>query len=224
MIKRRIFEQRLFADRSDAGRQLSARVAAYASPNLLVLGLARGGVPVAAQIAGRLHADLDAIVARKIGAPGSPELAIGAVTARGGRYLNEALIGEMDVPADYVEATAASEVAEARRQADRLRGVRSAPRLEGRVVMLVDDGLATGATMRAAARSVRTERPSLLVVVVPVGSQQACAELRDDADEVVCLYRPEPFRAVGLYYDHFEPVDDAVVRQFIDRYGRARAA
>lgn len=224
MMRRRIFEHRLFADRGDAGRRLAARVAAWASPDLLVLGLARGGVPVAAQVAERLHADLDAVVTRKIGAPGSPELAIGAVTGRGARYLNEPLIREMDVPSDYVEATAASEVAEARRQADRLRGRRPAPTLEGRVVMLVDDGLATGATMRAASRAVRIERPSLLVVAVPVGSQQACGELRDDADEVICLERPEAFRAVGLYYDHFEPVDDTVVRQLLDGYARVRAA
>ena len=222
-MKRRLFDHRLFYDRADAGQLLAEHVGIFASPDLIVLGLARGGVPVAAQVAARLRCDLDVIVARKIGAPDSPELAIGAVTGSG-RYVNDDLIRELGISPEYVERAAASQSSEARRQEERLRGDNPFPLLEGRVVMLVDDGLATGATMRAAARSVRHQRPTMLVVATPVGSPQGCSDLGDDADEVVCLYRPDPFWAVGLYYDHFEPVEDRTVRDILDQYPARRAA
>jgi putative phosphoribosyl transferase len=223
-MKRRLFDHRLFYDRADAGQLLAEHVGIFASPDLIALGLARGGVPIAAEVAAHLRCDLDVIVARKIGAPDSPELALGAVTASGGRYVNDELIRQVDVSQGYVDRVAAEQSSEARRQEERLRGRRPLPQLEGRVVMLVDDGLATGATMRAAARSVQHQRPTMLIVATPVGSPQGCRDLRDDADEVVCLYRPDPFWAVGLYYDHFEPVEDSTVREILDRYAARHAA
>lgn len=208
-------EEPLFRDRVDAGRQLGERLAAYAGQDVLVLGIPRGGVPVAAAVARRLDTDLDIVVARKLGAPISRELAIGAVTANGGRFLNEELIRELGVTPAYLERVTAEERAEARRREDRFRGVHHMGRVKDRTVIVVDDGLATGATMRAAVRSVRTMRPAKLIVAVPVGSQQACAALRQEADEVICLSEPEPFFAVGLYYQRFAPTEDDEVQAIL---------
>lgn len=177
----------------------------YAGPDVLVLGIPRGGVPVAAVVARHLNAELDIIVARKLGAPDQPELAIGAVTANGGRYLNQALIGEAQVSDEFLEAITAREMAEAQRRERVFRGGRPAPRIEGRTVIVIDDGLATGATMRAAVRSVRSRKPARLIVAVPVAPPATCAALRAEADEVVALLEPELFFAVGLYYDDFRP-------------------
>jgi putative phosphoribosyl transferase len=199
----------------DAGAQLAERLGHYRGQDVLVLGIPRGGVPVAAEVARRLGADLDIVVARKLGAPDSPELAIGAVTANGGRFLNEGVIEELSVPESYVATVTAAQMAEARRRAERFRDGRAQERVKDRTVIIVDDGLATGATMRAAVRSVRSQQPSRLVVAVPVGSPEACAALRSEADEVVCLYEPEPFWAVGLYYRHFQPTEDAEVQQVL---------
>lgn len=219
-----MFRRTLFHDRRDAGTQLAFALRRYAAAPTLVLGLARGGVPVAAELAARLGADFDAAVVRKLGAPGSPELAIGAVTASGGRYLNDDVIRELHVREDYIESVAAAESAEARRQEQRLRGGRALPSAEDRTVILVDDGLATGATMLAAARAIRHQGPRALVVAVPVGAREGCRALALDADAVVCLYQPEPFWAVGLYYQDFRPVEDADVRALLERAHSASAA
>ena len=206
---------RQFRDRVDAGVRLAEGLAAYRGRDVLVLGIPRGGVPVAAEVARRLGGDLDVVVARKLGAPGQRELAIGAVTANGGRFLNEELIGELRVPPGYLEQVTAEERAEARRRQERFRGDRPPARVTGRTVIVVDDGLATGATMRAAVRSVRRERPATLVVAVPVGAREACDALREEADVVVCLSQPEPFVAVGLHYERFEPTEDAEVQRIL---------
>jgi putative phosphoribosyl transferase len=211
-----------FRDRVDAGARLAARLERYRGPNTLVLGIPRGGVVVAAEVARRLDADLDVIVARKLGAPGSEELALGAVTANGGRFLNEALIRELGVPERYLAQVTAAQMAEARRREERYRGARAPVPIEGRTVILVDDGLATGATMRAAVRSVRAQGPARLIVAVPVGSVEAVAALREEADEVVCLATPEPFWAVGLYYDHFAPTEDAEVVRLLEEAAARR--
>lgn len=208
--------EQLFSDRPEAGRRLARALGRYRGQAVLVLGIPRGGVPVAAAVAERLGAELDIVVARKLGAPGWPELAIGAVTANGGRFLNDDVIQEFRVRPDYLEAVTAAEMAEARRREERLRGGLPVRSIRGRVVIIVDDGLATGATMRAAVRSVRKQQPARLVVAVPVGSREACAALdADDVDEVVCLARPEPFWAVGAYYEHFEPTEDAEVERLL---------
>jgi len=211
----------LFANRRAAGKRLIEPLSGYRGRNALVLGIPRGGVPVADEIAQGLAAELDIVVARKVGAPNQPELAIGAVTANGGRFFNEELIQELDISDTYLERAVAREVTEARRREASFRTGRPLSLIKNRVVILVDDGLATGATMRAAVRSIRTHYPAKLVVAVPVGSEQAVEGLSEEVDEVVCLYRPDPFYAVGPYYADFAPVADAEVQEIL-REGWAR--
>ena len=205
----------LFDDRRDAGDALAERLEHYRGSNALVLGLPRGGVVVAAQVARRLEAELDVVVARKLGAPFSRELAIGAVTANGGRFLNEDVLAAYRISEAYIEAVTVGERAEARRREADLRGRRAAPSIAGRVVILVDDGLATGATMRAAVRSVRQHRPRRIVVAVPVGAPESCAALREEVDDVVCLREPPDFGSVGRFYRDFSQIDDAEVRMLL---------
>jgi predicted phosphoribosyltransferase/dienelactone hydrolase len=219
----------LFRDRRDAGAQLAEKLAqTYAGQDVLVLGIPRGGIPVADEIAKRLDAELDVVVARKLGAPGYPELAIGAVTANGGRFLKQDVIRELGVSDAYLESVTAEQREEARRREERFREGRLAGDFPGRVVIIVDDGLATGATMRAAVRSVQAGHAEKTVVAVPVGSHEACAALRAEADEVVDLAEPEPFWAVGFYYEQFGQTEDAEVQQILSqaharRPARARA-
>jgi predicted phosphoribosyltransferase len=214
----------LFRDRRHAGDALAEGLERYRGCNALVLGLPRGGVVVAAQVARWLDAELDVVVARKLGSPVSPELAIGAVTANGGRFLNEDVIAALGVSEAYIEGVTAVQRAEAQRREADLRGARPAPSIAGRVVILVDDGLATGATMRAAIRSVRQHRPRRLVVAVPVGSVEACTALRDEADEVVCLSAPQDFGAVGRFYGEFWQTEDAEVRELLAEAARGGAS
>lgn len=204
-----------FRDRADAGTRLSERLTTYRGQHALVLGIPRGGVPVAAVVARALDAELDVAVARKLRSPISAELAIGAVTADGGRFLNEAILRQLNVGARYVDRVTKTEMAEAARRESRFRAGAAPPRIPGRTVILVDDGLATGATMIAAARSVRARKPARLVIGVPVGSVEACAMLRKEADEVVCVHAPEPFWAVGVYYDDFRQVEDDEVERLL---------
>ena len=205
---------RFFRDRHDAGARLAERFAQYSARNTLVLGLACGGVVVAAEVAKALHAPLDIIVARKLGAPTSQELAIGAVTADGGRYYNEALIRELAIPRAYVERVTGREMIAARRQQDAL-SPKARPNVAGRSVILVADGLDTAATMIAATRSVQARYPARIVVAVPIAAPAPCEELHSEADEVVCLLTPEPFWAVGLFYQDFTPVEDDEVKELL---------
>ncbi|HYL22743.1 MAG TPA: phosphoribosyltransferase family protein [Gemmatimonadales bacterium] len=214
----------LFRDRREAGDALAARLKGYRGTDVLVLGLPRGGVLVAAQVARQLEGELDVLVARKLGSPMSPELAIGAVTANGGRFLNEDLIRELDVSGAYVEAVAKEQQAEARRREVLFRHQRPPPRIAARTVILVDDGLATGATMRAAVRSVKQWGPARVVVAVPVGSRQACAALRGEADAVVCLYEPVYFASVGSWYEDFAQTEDREVEELLNEAVRAAPA
>jgi len=199
---------RRFADRQDAGAALADRLAHYRGSDTLVLGLPRGGVAVAAEVARVLDADLDVVVARKLGSPLSSELAIGAVTADGARVLDDRLIRALGVSDRYLEAVSSRESAEARRREHLFRGTRPAPRIVSRTVLVVDDGLATGATMRAALRAVRQQRPARLVAAVPVGPPDTCQALGAEADEVICLETPEDFAAVGNYYRDFHQLND----------------
>lgn len=205
----------MFRDRVDAGERLAHRLSRYRGTDALVVGIPRGGVPVAAAVARALDADLDIVVARKLGAPFSEELAIGAVTADGVRFLNDAMIAGLGVDSAYLEQETRRESTEAARREARFRG--GAPPLDvaGRTVILVDDGLATGATMIAAARSIRARQPARLVIAVPVGSPQACHRLQSEADEVVCLEAPESFWAVGLYYQDFSQTEDSEVERLL---------
>lgn len=216
-------EQALYRDRIEAGVALAERLESYRGPQTLVLGIPRGGVTVAAEVARLLEAELDVIVARKLGAPGRQELAIGAVTADGGRFLNQGIIAALRVSEPYIEAVTKVQMDEARHREEWLRSLRPAAPVAGRTAVLVDDGLATGATMRASARSLRQRRPARLVAAVPVGSRAACAALRPEVDEVVCVRQPDPFVAIGIYYHHFEPVENEQVRQLLLDAARERA-
>jgi len=217
--------QRMFQDRADAGAKLATALSAYRKSHPLILGIPRGGVPVAYQIAKRLDADLDVIVARKIVAPDHPELAIGAVAADGSSYTNARLraLSTLSGVAVARLTEAAREAAHASEQHFRLGLAPIEP--AGRVVIVVDDGLATGATMIAALRALRRAGVENLVVAVPVGSSQACASIARDVDALICLFQPEPFHAVGAHYEHFEPcLEDEVQRLLIKQRNRAEQA
>lgn len=205
-----------FSDRRAAGRFLAQRLAQYQGKGALVLGIPRGGLPVAAEVAHALGAELDVVVARKVGLPSQPELAIGAVTANGGQFLNEELIAAVGITRQELEEAVAREQAVARRREERFRRGRPSAAIAGRTVIIVDDGLATGATMRAAARAARRQGAARIVVAVPVGAHEACVDLAVDADEVVCPWRPEPFYAVGFWYQRFTPTEDDEVLRILD--------
>ena len=209
-------EAPLYEDRTEAGGALAHRLAPYRGAGTVVLGIARGGVEVAAEVAELLESQLDVVVARKLGAPGAPELGLGAVTADGRRFLNDHLIAALRVSPAYLKTETESQMKQARARELRYRNRRAALELAGRVVLLVDDGLATGATMRASLRAVRASRPARLIAAVPVASTQACEGVERDADELVCLYRTPDFGAVGFYYRHFEPVEDARVEELLE--------
>jgi predicted phosphoribosyltransferase len=204
-----------FRNRSEAGAALAERLAAYRGKDAVVLGVPRGGVPVAAEVAEVLDAELDVVVAHKLGAPGRPELAIGAVTANGGLWLNEDYLRDMMVSTDYLRREIAYQRDETRQREARLRAGQAPTSIRGRVVIVVDDGVATGATLVAALRSARSREPQRLVAAAPVASVSALQMLRGEADDVVCVSTPEPFRAVGLHYDEFEQVSDEEVRRLL---------
>lgn len=201
-----------FRDRRDAGRQLAAILDAYADrTGVTVLGLPRGGVPVAAQVAAALHAALDVLVARKLGVPGQPELAMGAIAEGGAQVRHHDLIADIGLSSQEVDRVVAVQQIELERRVHLYRGNRAPAPLRDRTVILVDDGLATGATMEAAIASVRRHGPREVVVAVPVGAGDTCRRLRALADAVVCLRCPGHFGAVGQWYDDFAQTTDAEV-------------
>jgi len=208
----------LFTDRRDAGRQLAARLLHHAGrPDVVVLALPRGGVPVGYEVAHALGAPLDVFLVRKLGVPGHEELALGAIASGGVRVLNESVVRGLGIPPEEVDRVAAREGEELRRRERAYRGDRPAPELRGRTVILVDDGLATGASMRAAVAAVRRAGPARIVVAVPVGAEETCDEFRTEADEVVCAQTPEPFYAVGLWYGDFGQTTDEEVSDLLER-------
>ncbi|HTE20175.1 MAG TPA: phosphoribosyltransferase [Armatimonadota bacterium] len=214
----------VYKDRVDAGRKLAAALEQFRGPDALVLGVPRGGVLVGAEVARALDAPLDVVIARKIGAPHQPELAIGAVVSGDHiRVLDEAAIRYLQVPPEYIEAETARQLEEIRRRVEYYRSGRPNPDLRGKTVIVVDDGIATGYTIRAALLGLRRLEPARLVVAVPVAPASTTADLGALADDVVCLQTPEPFRAVGVWYDNFEQNSDEEVVALLSERFRSRA-
>lgn len=209
-------------DRAEAGRRLARRLRHFSGGDTLVLALPRGGVPVAFQIAAALGADLDVFVVRKLGVPLQPELALGAVASGGTRVMNEKLVQTLGLPQEEVERIAAVELEELRRRERAYRGDRPFPAIAGRTVILVDDGAATGASMRAAVQALRVHAPSRLIVALPVAPADVARDLAKEVDEVICLASPEPFQAVGAWYVSFPQLTDREMRELLER-GRPRA-
>jgi putative phosphoribosyl transferase len=206
-----------FLDRRDAGLQLARRLTAYADrPDVLVLALPRGGVPVAYEVARALRAPLDVVLVRKLGVPGHEELAMGAVASGGVRVLDPGVMRVARVTPQELDAVTQAEERELARRAAEYRGDRPFPDISGRTVILVDDGLATGATMRAAVAALRRGHPARLVVAAPVAPPQTCDEFRAIADDVVCAVTPDPFYAVGLWYEDFGQTTDDEVRELLE--------
>jgi predicted phosphoribosyltransferase len=205
-----------FADRHEAGVLLAAQLRQYAGrSDVVVLALPRGGVPVGSQVARALGAPLDVFVVRKLGLPGHPELAMGAIASGEVRVLNEDVVRWYRIPESAIEAVTRAERAELERRERAYRDGRAPVSVEQRTVILVDDGLATGSTMRAAVLAVRRLHPARVVVAAPVGARETCEALRDTADEVVCPFVPEPFFAVGLWYADFSQTTDEEVKDLL---------
>ena len=205
-----------FRDRREAGRLLAAKLTAYTDrPDILVLALPRGGVPVAYETARALQAPLDVFLVRKLGVPGHEELAMGAVATGGVRVLNQDVVEPLHIPAQLIDDVTSRELEELIRRERLYRGGRCPPDAAGRTVILVDDGLATGATMRAAIQALRRQQPARVIVAVPTASPDTCEALKAEADEVICAMTPEPFFAVGHWYDDFTQTTDDEVRRLL---------
>ena len=213
--------ERAFPNRIEAGRLLAEELEKYADrDDVIVLGLPRGGVPVANEVATRLRAPLDVFIVRKLGVPGFEELAAGAIASGGVRVLNEDVMRAIPHADQAIEAVTARETTELQRREQIYREGRPAPDLRDRIAILVDDGLATGATMRAAVKALRQRGAAKIVVAVPVGPPDTCHEIEEQADETVCLSMPEFFQAVGQYYEDFSQTTDEDVRQLLTSAAR----
>ena len=207
-----------FRNRTDGGRLLAGELGEYADrPNVLVLALPRGGVPVGYEVARELHVPLDVFLVRKLGVPGHEELAMGAIASGGVRVLNPTVVESLRVPEPVIDGVAQREREELERREQAYRGDRPPPEVRGRTVILVDDGLATGSTMRAAATAIEQQGPGRLVVAVPVAAAETCDAFRNQVDEIVCAVTPEPFLAVGLWYEDFSQTTDDEVRELLQR-------
>ena len=214
-------DRRAFEDRKDAGRALAARLRQYSGrSDVVVLALPRGGVPVAFPVAEALDAPLDLFLVRKLGTPGHRELAMGAIASGGTRVLNDEVVKWYGISPAAIDAVAREEEQELVRREAAYREGRDAPSLEGRIVILIDDGLATGSTMMAAVKAVRQRDPAKVIVAVPVGARDTCEALSTVADEVVCVRTPEPFSAVGQWYLDFDQTTDEEVRQLLRAHSR----
>ncbi len=215
----------LFRDRIEAGAALASKLTTYrGQPDVRVLALPRGGVPVAFEVAQALHAPMDVFSVRKLGLPSHPEVAMGAIATGGVRVLNASLVQTLRIPDAVIEAVAAREQRELERRERAYRGDLPPLDVRGRTVILVDDGLATGATMRAAVRAARKLGATRVVVAVPIGARETCEEFRAEADETVCAYTPEPFHAVGQWYADFSETTDDEVHALLDRIRHAAAS
>lgn len=211
----------LFKDRRDAGKQLAQELTAYAGrSDVIVLALPRGGVPVAYEVARALNAPLDIFIVRKLGLPGHEELAIGAIASGGVRVLNEDIVRALNIPEAVIESIARRELQELERRERTYRGNRPPPEVRGRTVILVDDGLATGASMRAAVAALRAQNPARIVVAVPTAAPETCEAFESEVDEIVCAMTPEPFYGVGRWYEDFSQTTDEEVRALLEEAAR----
>src|SRR5262245_18371617 len=210
---------KIFKDRADAGRFLATKLDSFANrTNVVVLGLPRGGVPVAYEVARKLNAPLDIFVVRKLGVPGHEELAMGAIASSGVRVLNQEILSHLHIPDDIIALVVNNEQRELERREREYRGDHAPLDLRGRVVILVDDGLATGSSMHAAVQALRQSEPSRIVVAVPVGAPETCESFQNEVDTMaICAITPEPFQAVGSWYADFSQITDDDVQKLLDR-------
>ena len=207
----------IFKDRRDAGRKLAQYLTQYANrPDVVILALPRGGVPVAFEVARALNAPLDIFLVRKLGLPGHEELAMGAIASGGLRVLNEDIVGALNIPDAVVEAVARRERAELERRERAYRGGRPPLDVRGKTVILVDDGLATGSSMRAAVAGLRARQPAQIVVAVPTAAPETCEAFENEVDDVVCAVTPQPFFSVGTWYEDFSQTSDEEVRRLLE--------
>jgi predicted phosphoribosyltransferase len=208
----------IFGDRTEAGKHLATQLLKYKDrEDVLVLALPRGGVPVAFEVAQTLKVPLDIFLVRKLGVPGHEELAMGAIATGGVRVLNQEVVEYLKIPETIIDSIAATELEELKRREIAYRGDRAEPDVKGKIVILVDDGLATGSTIRAAAQALRQQGPARIVVAVPVSAPQTCDEYRIGVDEIVCAVTPEPFFGVGQWYVDFSQTSDEEVRDLLAR-------
>jgi putative phosphoribosyl transferase len=215
----------IYHDRADAGRALARRLARYANrPDVLVLALPRGGVPVAYEVARALNVPLDVFLVRKLGVPGQEELAMGAIATGGVRVLNEDVVRMLQIPDEVIDSAAETQWRELERRERSYRDDRPLPDVRGRTVILIDDGLATGSSMRAAVAALRQQGPARVVVAVPVASPSACDDFRAEVDDVVCGQTPEPFYAVGSWYEDFTQTADAEVHALLEQAAQQHPA
>jgi predicted phosphoribosyltransferase len=215
----------LFRDRRDAGQLLAQKLSAYANrPDVVVLALPRGGVPVAYEVARALNAPLDIFVVRKLGVPGHEELAMGAIATGGVRVLNQNVVEGLGIPREVIDRVTAEEQAELERREHSYRGNLPPVDVRGKTVILVDDGLATGSTMRAAVAALRQMDPAKIVIAVPTAAPATCEEFRREVDDIICAVTPEPFYAVGLWYQDFSQTTDEEVRELLMRAAQERSS
>lgn len=206
----------IYRDRADAGRRLAALLSAYAGRHdTLVLGLPRGGVPVACEVARALTADLDVFLVRKLGVPGREELALGAIATGGVRVLNEGIVRALHIAPEAIDAVTAAQERVLRQRERLYRDDAPLPQIRNQTVMLVDDGMATGATMLAAVAALRQQAPAHLIAAVPVAAESTCREVAAEVDEMICAATPDPFYAVGLWYDDFGETTDDEIRRLL---------
>jgi putative phosphoribosyl transferase len=220
---RATMKERRFRNRVEAGQRLASRLTVYANrPDVLVMALPRGGVPVAYEVAKALHAPLDVIIVRKLGVPGQEELAMGAIASGGVCILNDDVVRMLAVPEKMINTVVAYERHELERREHLYRGNRPAYEVHGRTIIIVDDGMATGATMRAAIAAMKQQQPIRIIIAVPVAASATCDELAAQGDEVVCVFRQENFHAVGFWYTHFSQTTDEEVIDLLEQAARER--
>lgn len=208
----------LFKDRVDAGKKLAKELSKYANhSDVLILALPRGGVPVAFEVAKELNVRMDVFIVRKLGVPGNEELAMGAISSDNVRVLNEDVVRSFQIPERIINMVSENELKELERRERAYRGDRPKPEISGSTVILIDDGLATGATMRAAAAAIKTKNPAKIVVAVPTGARDTCELFGKEVDEVICVATPEPFYGVGAWYGNFSQTTDEEVCELLDK-------